>query len=203
MATTVFDQQGNIVQVPGNVPVNDLTQAPIYNEALPPGMLYVPIVVPAKDGTPRLALANPALIATTQEVIDKIAASRQSFVDEGRDRDAQQQVLIDQNRLLLQQQSVLVAALGERKQVINLGDVTLTPTDLVTLIGGELVRTKPVTGLLMTDQLMLTVKSMPPNYGWRGFSIPSNGNLTLRVQAPILGNALNGAPVIFSATAIR
>lgn len=188
---TVFDAAGNKIKVPEDTPVNDLTRAPQFMDELPDGLLFVPIVVASKDGTPMVGLANPTLIATTQEVTEKIVSevntARQQFVDEGRARDAVQQTIIDQ--------------LAQRKAPVPLGDVSVPASALITLTGGEITTTRTLTGIKTTDIIAVTPKSLSAGYGLRGFSIPSDNNITLRLQAPILSTG--GTAQAFTVVAFR
>lgn len=188
---TVFDAAGNKIRVPEDTPVNDLTRAPKFMDELPEGLLYVPIVVASKDGTPMMGLASPTLIATTEEtttkIIEAVGQARQQFVDEGRARDAVQQTIIDQ--------------LALRKAPIPLGDVTIPASALITLTGGEITTTRTLTGIKTTDAIAVTPKSLSAGYGLRGFSIPSENSITLRLQAPVL--SAGGTAQTFTVVAFR
>lgn len=205
---TVFDAQGNKIQVPDDVPTNDLTRAPIFNDDLPENTLYSVVVVPSKDGTPMLALVNPTLLATTEEVLERISVARQELVDAGIARDnalAAEQVRI--NALVANETSMLAnmqavqTSLADRKQPIPLSNVVIPASALITLSVTELVLTRSCPGIRTTDAVSITPVSLPAGYGLRGFSIPANDQITIRVQAPIL--SVGGSPITFAVTVFR
>ncbi len=179
----------------------DLTLAPRFNDKLPDDVMFSMVVIPAADGQPMIALVNPTLMATTKDVLDRISAARQQFVDDGVARDATQQTLIDQNTQMLTQLNLLIAQLQARKTVVNFPDVTIPASSLITLTLGEKTFNIPVSGIKTTDIAVLTPKDQPANYGLRGWSIPSDGNVQIREQCPIL--SVGGSPLTFSLVAFR
>lgn len=211
--STVFDESGHIIEVDTATPVNDLTRAPKFMEEMPGGVMFVPVVIPAADGvTPRIALVNPTLIATTKEVTDRIVAAvnkaRQEFVDAGITRDEVQQTQI--NSLATQTaridgviaaQNTLIAQLQARKQFIALPDVTIPAASLVSALATEKVFTMTCTGLRTTDTVTVTPKSLPVGYGLRSWSVAQNDQIVLRVQAPIL--SLGGSAIVFGVSVFR
>ena len=55
-----WDANGNVIEVPNPI-VNNLETAPIFDQ-LPPGALFVPIIVAAPNGMMRLGRVPPALL---------------------------------------------------------------------------------------------------------------------------------------------
>jgi hypothetical protein len=207
----VFDANGNKVFVSSEVPVNDLTQAPRFDEELPDNVMYSMIVIPSADGTPMIALVNPTLIATTEEVLQKIAAARQELVDAGIARDdalAAEVARINTMQLRMAQvdtnTATLVAQLAARKAVVPLPDVTVTQTATVALTAGERTFNVACPGIVKTTDTILLVNknAYPTGYGLRGYSVPSDNNLSIVLQCPalILGGAFS---IAFSVYAIR
>ena len=208
---TVFDKDGHRVFVSSDVPVNDLTQAPRYMDSMPSDTLFVPVVVPAADGTPRLALVNPTLLATTDEVLEAIATARQGLVDENDIRDAAlaaevQRINTLQGTMSTTQASMatLIAQLAARKAIVPLPDVVVSQTAGLVLSTGERSFNVACAGIVKaTDTLLIVNKNAyPAGYGLRGYSAPSNDNLSIVLQCP--GLALGASfSIPFAVYAIR
>lgn len=103
---------------------------------------------------------------------------------------------------MLMQQAELIAQLQARKAVVALPDVTVTASQLVTLTAGERTFSNlPCAGVLTTDTIVVTPKSIPSGFGLRGWSIPQNGRIALRVQCPVL--TVGTTALTVSVTAFR
>lgn len=103
---------------------------------------------------------------------------------------------------LTQQVAALQNLINERKQAITLPDVVVPASALVTLTLGErTVSNLPCVGLKSTDVLLLTIKSMPVNYGLRSWTPGNDVVASIKLQMPIL--ALAGPTITFAATAFR
>lgn len=105
-----------------------------------------------------------------------------------------------EERLSLMQASI--DALAARKYEVLLPDVTIAASQLVTLTTGERTFANlPCAGVLTTDTLRVSPKSMPSGFGIRGWSIPRAGRIDLRLQCPVL--TVGTAALTVSVSAIR
>lgn len=200
----VFDEVGNKVFVSGDVPVNDLTRAPQFMDKMPSDTLFVPVVVPSADGTPRLALVNPTLLATTDQVLSKIGEARQGLVDAGVARDAALAMQVARIDTMQTSMSTLIAQLAARKALVSLPDVTVSQTAGLVLSAGERTFNVACAGVVKaTDTLLVVSKAaFPAGYGLRGYSAPSDNNLSIVLQCP--GLALGASfSIPFAVYAIR
>lgn len=191
MTTKVFDQAGEVVSVPGTVPVNDLTRAPVYMDQMPAGVMFVPVVIPAADGeTPRLALVNPTLIATTEEVKEQILAAvntaRQEFVDAGIQRDQVQQEQIDRADQFAASLAAAVTAINAKKQLTQIGTVTISQTAAVAISAGVRQFTPTLAGLVAGEAVVVTPVSIPANYLVGLPFVSATDRLTVPVTCPLL-----------------
>lgn len=95
--------------------------------------------------------------------------------------------LTAQVQAMIAAQAELIAQLQARKAVVALPDVTVAASQLVTVTAGERsFLNLPCAGVLTTDTIVVTPKSLPTGFGLRGWSIPQNGRIALRVQCPVL-----------------
>jgi len=210
MSQRVFDEDGHVITVSSDIPVNDLTRAPVFMDAMPDGVLYIPVVIAAADGeTPRMALLNPTLIATTEEAtkitVQAVNEARQGLVDslvaEGVQRDQLQQQMIDantaQNQTLASQQQALqdmdarlaaaVAALELRPTMVKLGEVNIAFTATIAVGASSRPITTNLNGILATDRLVLYTKSaLPSGYALSAGVRANAGSLTVNVTHPAL-----------------
>lgn len=117
----------------------------------------------------------------------------------------QQKALQDMDAKLAAQQAAMQTMLDElakRKQVVPLPDVTIPASELITVLAGERAFANlACTGLRTTDTVIVTPKTISVGYGIRGWSIPANDRITIRLQCPVL--TVGGTAQVFAITAFR
>lgn len=191
MTIKAFDENGQIIDVSSNTPVNDLTRAPKFMDEMPEGVMFVPVIIPAADGeTPRIALVNPTLIATTEEVTGQIVAAvntaRQEFVDAGIQRDEVQQEQIDRADDFAASLASMLAAIQAKKQLTQIGTVTISQTAAVAITAGVRQFTPTLNGLVAGEPVVVMPQSIPANYLVGLPFVSANNVLTVPITCPLL-----------------
>lgn len=134
-----------------------------------------------------------------------LAAANQTLTTQQATLTAQQKALQDMDVKLAAQQAAMQTLLDElakRKQVVPLPDVIIPASELITLLAGERAFANlACTGLRTTDTVIVTPKTISVGYGIRGWSIPANDRITIRLQCPVL--TVGGTAQVFAITAFR
>lgn len=102
---------------------------------------------------------------------------------------------------LQQQIASLNVLINQRKSPVPLPDITVPAASLVSVTIGEKSFTRACNGVKTSDTILLTIKAMGVNYGLRGWSVPSDNNVLIKLQCPIL--SVGGTDIVFAATAFR
>lgn len=193
-----YDRNGNRVRSRHRTTVTDLTIAPRHDTVLPDNIAYSVVVVPANDGMPMIALVNPVLLGAAQlgadATRDAALAAEVSRID----------TLQGNMGVVQANTTALLAQLAARKAIVQLPDVTVSQTASLALLVGERTYSVACAGVVKaTDTILLQAKSAyPAGYGLRGYTVPSDNNLSIVLQCPalILGGSFS---IPFSVFAIR
>lgn len=175
MTQNVFDEQGNVIEVSTKTPLNDLTRAPVYN-SLPHGVLYVPIVIAAKDGRPRLALVAPSVIATSDQVgslTQRLAAMEPlaaQFAEEFPEQASKVQWLVDAVDALPDfavSYSQALSDIAGLKTGVGAKADAATVASLATQVSNK-ADTSALAGKANTADIPLAADAAPPAVGFQG-----------------------------------
>lgn len=111
--------------------------------------------------------------------------------------------LVDQITILSANVLALTAAVNAKKDIITLPDVVVPSASLIQVaLGPRTFNDLACAGLRTTDTLVLSVKSLPANFGLRAFThTKANMVSSITLQCPIAAVAPGNA--VFAALAIR